>query len=135
MTTGRAPRRDSREDGKVRAWGVSVGDRATADRALAAGADVVALTYNMLHSDLLHGLTDTIAQNQTGVLVHSALMYGLLGGGWNAGHTFSEGDHRKDRWSDYALSTRIRQIDKLSFLCHRRERDARETCASVCPRK
>ncbi len=105
-----------KEDGKVRAWGVSVGDRASADRALAAGADVIALTYNLLHSDLLHGLTNTIAQNQTGVLAHSPLMYGLLGGRWTTGHTFAEGDHRRDRWSDYALSTRIRQVEKLSFL-------------------
>lgn len=105
-----------KEDGKVRAWGVSVGDRASADRAIAAGADVIALTYNILHSDLLHGLTNSLAQAGTGVFAHSPLMYGLLGGRWTVGHAFREGDHRKDRWTDYALSTRIRQVDKLSFL-------------------
>lgn len=105
-----------KEDGKVRAWGVSVGDRASADRAIAAGADVIALTYNILHTDLLHGLTNSIAQNQVGVLAHSPLMYGLLSGGWSAGHSFTQEDHRKERWSDYALSTRIRQVSKLDFL-------------------
>lgn len=105
-----------KEDGKIRAWGVSVGDDKQAKQALAAGADALCLVYNLLNSEDLHVLTSELKSRGAGVIVRSPLAYGLLAGKWKEGQSFPQGDHRANRWSAHALRTRLRQTENLRFL-------------------
>ena len=105
-----------KEDGKIRAWGVSVGDEKQAKQAIQAGADAICLAYNVLNSEDLHVLSNEVKSRGVGVLARSPLAYGLLAGAWKEGHTFAAGDHRAQRWSSHALRTRLRQVENLRFL-------------------
>ena len=100
-----------KEDGKIRAFGVSVSDADAALSAVDQGAEIVCVPYNLLFTDLLHEIQATLEERGTGVLVRSALSYGLLGSDWQAGHQFSEGDHRRHRWDESTLRRRIKQVD------------------------
>ena len=52
-----------------------------------------------------------------GVLAHSVLNYGMLGGMWAKDHTFGEkDDHRVERWTRMELERRVEQLDAVRFL-------------------
>ncbi|GAB5545919.1 MAG: aldo/keto reductase [Sandaracinaceae bacterium] len=104
------------EEGKIRAWGVSVGDAEEARLAIAAGAQAICLTYNLLRPGALDDLTTELATNGCGVLARSPLMYGMLGGQWHESRVFSEDDHRKRRWSSEAFLERLRHVAAMRFL-------------------
>jgi len=106
------------EEGKIRTWGVSVGDVDQARMAIARGAKTICLVYNLLLGDDLHDLAGEVSIAGTGVLARSPLAYGLLAGRWSGERVFPEGDHRRDRWSREALRTRVRQVEALRFLVH-----------------
>jgi len=108
------------EAGKIRAWGATVGDVERARMAISAEAQALCLVYNMLASDELHDLSGDISVAGCGVLARSPLAYGLLAGRWSENRSFSELDHRRDRWSPQALRTRVRQANRLRFLVHDR---------------
>lgn len=107
-----------KSQGKVRAWGVSVSNADQARRALAMGADVLCLVYNLLVSDDVDDLASDIAVAGCGVLARSPLAYGLLTGDWAEGKTFAPEDHRHHRWTTEALRQRVRQVAMLRFLVH-----------------
>ena len=104
------------EDGKIRAWGMSIGDAEEARLAVDAGAQAICLTHNLLSMTALEDLADRLAEVGCGVLARSPLMYGLLAGRWSEGRRFSEDDHRNRRWNLHAFEERIRQVDELRFL-------------------
>ncbi|MCS6900581.1 MAG: aldo/keto reductase [Myxococcales bacterium] len=113
----RAWLRGLKASGKVRCWGVSVGNAEGGYAALEAEAEVIELAYNAFHSADLANLGAAIAEARAGVLAHSVLAYGLLAGLWPVTKTFPEGDHRRLRWIDAEeISTRIRQLDALRTL-------------------
>lgn len=99
--------------GRIGAWGASVGDVATARAALAQGASVLELAYNVFFSADLHAIAGELAMAGTGVLARSVLSHGLLAGLWSESKTFEEGDHRKLRWTREELTGRLTQLDAL----------------------
>lgn len=103
--------------GKVRCWGVSVGDADVGRAALEAEAEVIELAYNAFHAADLASLASDIAEARVGVLARSVLAYGLLAGMWPPSKLFPEGDHRRLRWIDSdELGVRVRQLDGLRGL-------------------
>lgn len=99
--------------GRMKAWGVSIGDAEVGNAALDAGAEVIGLTYNAFSSGALNDLTPRLQIEQAGVLAHSVLAYGLLCGHWARDRAFPPGDHRSQRWSPDELRRRISQLDAL----------------------
>lgn len=105
-------------EGKIRAWGVSVGTPLEARLAIAAGAQVLCLVYNVLASDLLEDLGTDIAVAGIGVLARSPLAYGLLAGAFSLDQTFTDDDHRSRRWDKETLNRRLAAVAQLGFLVH-----------------
>lgn len=99
--------------GRVRAWGVSAGSGAIAREAIARGAQIVSLAYNALHTHDLEEAREDVEREDTGVLAHSALSYGLLAGHWGLTKEFAVGDHRAERWTSDELRRRLRHLDAL----------------------
>jgi aryl-alcohol dehydrogenase-like predicted oxidoreductase len=104
------------EEGKIRYWGVSVGDVDEARLAIGAGAHAICLTHNLLRPGDLDDLADDLSEAGCGVLARSPLMYGMLAGHWAADRLFAEDDHRAHRWNQVAFAERIRQVNELRFL-------------------
>ncbi len=111
------------EDGKIRAWGVSVGDLEEARVAIDQGAQAICLTYNLLKTVELEDLVTDLATHGCGVLARSPLMYGLLAGRWPPNRQFAVEDHRYRRWSADSLAARVRQVNELRFLVGTKHRD------------
>lgn len=111
------------EDGKIRAWGMSVGDAEEARLAIDAGVQAICLPHNLLTPSDLDDLQTDLATRGVGVLARSPLMYGLLAGRWSEGRRFVDGDHRINRWSRRAFEERIRQVEDLRFLVGERHPD------------
>jgi len=105
-------------DGKIRAWGASVGSAVEARLAIAAGAHALCLVHNVLSSDLLDDLLTDIAVAGVGVLAHTPLAYGLLAGTFSIHETFAADDHRSRRWDAETLLRRLAAVGQLGFLVH-----------------
>lgn len=103
-------------EGLVRHWGVAAGDEDSARAAVDKGAEVVELAYNLMHPIDLHRLSGDVMVSGCGILARSVLGYGLLGGMWSKEHTFTEGDHRAERWTRMEFEHRIDQLDAVRFL-------------------
>jgi aryl-alcohol dehydrogenase-like predicted oxidoreductase len=103
-------------EGKIAHWGVSAGDVPTGRAALARGAEVIELPYNLVHGSDLHRLAGDIMVAGAGVLARSTLAHGLLSGQWTKDREFAPGDHRADRWSRPELARRIEQLSSVRFL-------------------
>ncbi|MGE0789169.1 MAG: aldo/keto reductase [Sandaracinaceae bacterium] len=110
-------------EGKIRAFGVSVGEVDDARIAVEHGAQVVCLTHNLLNGVRLDELTEELTANGAGVLARSPLMFGLLAGRWSADRVFDEDDHRARRWNKDTFKERIRQVDALRFLVGSKHED------------
>jgi aryl-alcohol dehydrogenase-like predicted oxidoreductase len=99
--------------GAVRAWGVSAGSAPVAQAAVAQGAEVIELSYNVFHTGDLHEIASAVAEAGAAVLARSVLAHGLLSGYWSAEREFYPGDHRRDRWTQPELARRVRQLDSI----------------------
>ena len=102
-------------DGKIAAWGVSVGDAEEARLALTAGAQALCLTHHLFARDL-DDLRVEIEEAGCGVLARSPLLHGMLAGQWSEMKQFPDDDHRGRRWGLDAFAVRIRQVQDLGFL-------------------
>ena len=103
-----------RKAGTIGAWGVSAGSAAVARAALAKGAQVLELAYNVFTSGDLDSLA--LAPGQVAVLARSVLAYGLLCGQWSEARVFAAGDHRSERWTVEQLRGRLRQLSAVSSI-------------------
>lgn len=103
-------------DGVARTWGCAAGDDLVARAAMDAGAQVVELAYNLLHSIDLHRVAGDAMVAGAGVLARSPLAHGMLAGTWTKERAFAEGDHRADRWTRGELERRLEQLEALRFL-------------------
>lgn len=101
------------KDGLISSWGVSAGDLDVATEALSKKAPLLSVPYNVLLVQPLRSLADQIREQNTGVLAHSVLFYGLLAGKWAQTKDFRPNDHRRDRWPGGSLRDRIRHLDAL----------------------
>jgi aryl-alcohol dehydrogenase-like predicted oxidoreductase len=106
--------KELKERGSLRAWGVSAGSAAVASAALAQGAEVLELAYNVFVGGDLEGLT--FEQGACGVLARSVLAHGLLSGYWSEARTFPRNDHRSERWTSEQLRGRLRQLSAVSAI-------------------
>lgn len=107
---------DMKREGLIACWGVAAGDSEVARTAIQRGAEVIEIAYNLVCSIDLHRLAGEMMVARVGVLAHSTLAYGLLGGEWAAGREFPEGDHRSARWTRLELERRVQQLDALRYL-------------------
>ncbi|MEO8875637.1 MAG: aldo/keto reductase [Polyangiaceae bacterium] len=103
-------------EGRIAHWGVASGDAEVAFAAIAQGASVVELAYNIFHSVDLNRIAGEIMVNGVGVLGRSVLGYGLFSDIWTKDRTFEDGDHRADRWTKSDLERRIGQLDTIRYL-------------------
>lgn len=100
--------------GMIGAWGVSAGSAAVARAALACGAEVLELAYNIFSGADLEGLD--LSARRVPVLARSVLAYGLLCGQWAEAKVFSNTDHRADRWTQEQLRARLKQLSIVSSI-------------------
>jgi aryl-alcohol dehydrogenase-like predicted oxidoreductase len=105
-------------EGRISHWGVASGDAEVAFAAIAQGASVVELAYNLFHSVDLNRIAGEIMVNGVGVLARSVLGYGLFSDIWTKGRVFEDGDHRADRWTHDDLERRIDQLETVRYLVH-----------------
>lgn len=131
------------QDGKIRAWGVSVGDVEEARIAIDEGAQALCITHNLLRHHALDELVTDLVTAGCGVIARSPLMYGLLAGQWPGTRRFADDDHRGRRWTEDTLIERVRQVNAMRFLVGRDHKDmataalrfvlnqASVTCAAV----
>ncbi|WP_394826346.1 aldo/keto reductase [Pendulispora albinea] len=105
-----------KRDGKIGHIGVSAGESEAAMTALDRGAEVISMSYNLVHSADLHRVAGEIMVYGAGVLAHSPLAYGLLSDAWTQDRTFLPGDHRERRWEKHELARRVAQLDAMRFL-------------------
>ena len=101
------------QEGKIRAWGASVGSVDEARVAIAAGARAVCITHHMIAPQALEDLTSDIARAGCGILARSPLSHGLLAGQWSSSRLFGAGDHRARRWSATTFTERVHEMNKL----------------------
>lgn len=100
-------------DGTIRAWGVSMGNAEVGNLAMAQGAQVLELSYSAFHPQDLAGVVTIAKERQVGLVGRSVLAHGLLCGQWPTTKQFSEGDHRRDRWTADDLRHRLAQLAAL----------------------
>ncbi len=102
-----------KDQARIKAWGVSAGTVAVAERAIERGAEVLEMAYNcFFHSDV-KSLTAKLASSGVGLLARSVLAYGLLAGHWTPEREFYPPDHRADRWNAEELKRRVEQLGAL----------------------
>ncbi|MGH7328702.1 MAG: aldo/keto reductase [Polyangiaceae bacterium] len=105
-----------KKEGLIAHWGVAAGDAEVAVAAIAQGASVIELAYNVFHSIDLNRIAGEVMVNGTGILARSVLGYGLLADTWTKARQFEEGDHRADRFTKDDLERRIDQLDLLRYM-------------------
>ena len=99
--------------GRLKAWGVSIGSEEVGRLAIEQGASIIQLPYNAFYSGLLNDLADVVESQEVGVLARSVLAHGLLCGHWAAHKEFRDDDHRAERWTPDELRRRITQLSAL----------------------
>ncbi len=102
-----------KKENSIAAWGISCAHLTSAHLAIEAKADLLSLAHNIFHSSLLNRLRSQLMLNQTGLVAHSTLSYGLLAGRWAPDKRFDWQDHRVERWPGDSLRTRIRHLDAI----------------------
>ena len=107
---------DFKDEGIIQHWGVSAGDDIVAKMALDAGAEVLSMTYNLMHGRYVHRVAGDLMVSRAGLLAHSPLAYGLLAGLWAKDKEFAEGDTRRNRWTRLELETRVDHLNAVRFL-------------------
>lgn len=86
-----------KEEGKVRAWGVSTSHMDLLEMFGADGdCDVLQTDYSILNRTAERELLPYCRDNGIGVIVRGPLAMGLLAGKYSASDTFPEGDFRRD---------------------------------------
>lgn len=105
-----------KKEGRIAHWGVAAGDAEVAFAAIAQGATVIELAYNVFHSVDLNRIAGEVMVNGTGILARSVLGYGLLADTWTKERVFEEGDHRADRFTKDDLARRIDQLELLRYM-------------------
>ncbi len=102
-----------RQSVQVKAWGVSTGSKAVAERAIERGAEVLEMPFNCFLFRDVRALAPTLREKGVGLLAHSVLAYGLLAGSFTDSREFYPPDHRAERWNPEDLKERIAQLGAL----------------------
>ncbi|MCB9630185.1 MAG: aldo/keto reductase [Sandaracinaceae bacterium] len=119
-----------RSEGLVGAIGLSTTSGAVALTALEQGFACAAMPYNALvtHAvrELDEGFPVVDGEEARCVLAHSSLLHGVLAARVPAGHQYPPGDHRRERWTEQALRTRLYHARALAPLANRHTDDTRK---------
>lgn len=109
---------DQVEAGRLRAWGVSAGDKIVARAALGLERfpHVIELAHNVFCSEDVRELDFQLKQRNVALLARSVLAHGLLAGLWPVDKTFPPEDHRSQRWTGDQLRRRIHQLKAMRAL-------------------
>jgi aryl-alcohol dehydrogenase-like predicted oxidoreductase len=99
--------------GRIKAWGVSAGSVAVAEKAVERGAQVLEMPYNVTFYGDVRKLAPLLAEREIGLLARSVLAHGLLSGHWSAEREFYPPDHRAERWNPEDLKKRVEQVSVL----------------------
>jgi aryl-alcohol dehydrogenase-like predicted oxidoreductase len=108
-----------REQGKIRAIGISVHDTRPdeANGSIAAGhVDSVQLVYNILDQRPRTQVFPLARQHNVGILARVPLASSALSGRWTRETTFPRGDWRADVFTGEELERTLRYVDDLRFL-------------------
>jgi aryl-alcohol dehydrogenase-like predicted oxidoreductase len=99
-----------KEEGKVRAWGVSTGDLAHLQRFNADGdCDTLQIDYSILNRIPEREIFPYCQERGVGAIVRGPLAMGLLTGKYSSDVTFPEGDFRRAWIEDEAQNAQFRQ--------------------------
>jgi aryl-alcohol dehydrogenase-like predicted oxidoreductase len=101
--------------GDIRFPGASIYTAQEGRAAIAAGARVLEITYNLIAQDEGRALLPYAAEHGVGVLARSPLANGLLTGKYTAQSEFAEDDHRSHKGEAW-LQGGLRKLDDLRFL-------------------
>lgn len=106
------------EQGTVKAWGISAGNKDVIYRALAEDPkpSIVELAYNAFMTSDMNDVQYELEQGECGVLARSVLAHGLLPGYWAPDKSFPPSDHRHERWTPDQLKRRIHQLQAFRAL-------------------
>lgn len=104
---------DLEASAQIRAWGVSTGSKAVAEKAIERGAKYVQMPYNCMFFRDVKSLVPTLREKGVGLLAHSVLSYGLLAGSFTKEREFYPPDHRAERWNPDEFEERVTQLDAL----------------------
>ncbi|APS00446.1 aldo/keto reductase [Pajaroellobacter abortibovis] len=104
------------QEGRIAHWGVSVDNAKIGQAAVAQGAELIELPFNLFHPHDFYQLAQEVKEKQIGILARSILNFGLLVGLWSMEHTFPQEDHRCDRWNLKSFQRRLKQIHAFRFL-------------------
>jgi aryl-alcohol dehydrogenase-like predicted oxidoreductase len=104
---------DLKQKEELELWGASVTTAQAARAALARGASILEIPYNVFYSHELHDLQTELQTRNVAVLAHSVLAYGMLCGKWSSDKEFHYEDHRSERWTADEFRRRIRQLDAV----------------------
>ncbi len=108
-----------REQGKIKAIGISVSDArpAEANGSMQAGrVDVVQLIYNILDQRAAAEVFPVARQHNVGIVARVPLASGALVGNWTPQTTFPADDWRHDVFTGKTLERTLHYIDQLRFL-------------------
>jgi aryl-alcohol dehydrogenase-like predicted oxidoreductase len=110
--------------------GLSTPSGAVALSALDQGFACAAMPYNPLQTqavrELDEGLPVLEGESARCVLAHSPLLHGVMAARVPGGHQYSLGDHRRDRWTEASLRTRLSHARALAGLANRHTDDSRK---------
>jgi aryl-alcohol dehydrogenase-like predicted oxidoreductase len=99
-----------KEEGKVRAWGVSTGDLAHLQRFNVDGdCDTLQIDYSILNRIPEREIFPYCQERGIGVIVRGPLAMGLLTGKYSSDVTFPDGDFRRAWIEDEAQNAQFRQ--------------------------
>ena len=102
--------------GKARLIGASVGSVECGEAAVASGADLLEVPYNLLYPKMLHRLSAAISGAKVALVARSPYGYGVLADTWGASRRFRDEDHRMYRWGAADVARRVRQREALRTL-------------------
>ncbi|GAC1447708.1 MAG: aldo/keto reductase [Ktedonobacterales bacterium] len=108
-----------RDQGKIRAIGISVTDAAPtqANGTIQAGrVDTIQLIYNLLDQRPADDVFPLARQHDVGILARVPLASGALSGKWNPQTTFPEDDWRRNVFTGATLERTLHYIEQLRFL-------------------
>jgi aryl-alcohol dehydrogenase-like predicted oxidoreductase len=107
-----------REEGKIRAIGISVSDErpGEANAHIAAGrVDTIQVIYNILDQSPEWELFPLAEEQNVGILARVPLASGALSGRFTRETTFPKGDWRRDEGRDWVIE-QVEKVEQLGFL-------------------
>ncbi|GIX49508.1 MAG: general stress protein [Candidatus Tectimicrobiota bacterium] len=111
-----------KQQGKIRAYGVSVHDPYEGMMAIYSGKpEVIQVTYNVLRPEAREELFPLAQAHDVGIIVREPLANGLLTGKYTAEAAFAEGDFRA-AWPREYLAALVEMVNKVRFLARAGER-------------